>query len=347
MKSRAPYLCVLLLILAASTLLISAAPPHYQLINKYTLGGEGFWDYLVVDSAARRVYITRGTHVMVVDADSGKPVGDIPDTPGVHGVALVQDLGKGFTSDGQKNTVTMFDMKTLKPTGNVEVGNGPDAIVYDPASKRVFTMNGRGHDTTAIDAASGKVAGTLPLKGKPEFAQADGTGHVFVNIEDTSELVMFDSKNLKEMARWKLAPCEEPTGLALDNKHHRLFVGCGGNKMMAVVDATSGKVITTLPAGGGIDATGFDPGTMLAFATGGGGNGTLTVVHEDSPEKFTVVENVDTAPRARTLALDPKTHYVYTVTAQFGPAPQPTAENPRPRPPLVPGSFEMLVFGPK
>ncbi len=347
MKTCIRYLSVLFLIVAAPTLLISAPPPHYQLLNKYTLGGEGFWDYLVVDSAARRVYITRGTHVMVVDADSGKPVGDIPDTPGVHGVALVEDLGRGFTSNGQKNTVTVFDMKTLKPTGTIDVGNGPDAIVYDPASKRVFTMNGRGHDTTAIDAASGKVAGTLALGGKPEFAQADGAGHVFVNIEDTSELVMFDSKNLKEMARWKLTPCEEPTGLALDNANHRLIVGCGGNKMMAIVDATSGKLITTLPAGAGIDAAGFDPGTMLAFTTGGGGNGTLTVVHEDSPDKFTVVENVDTAPRARTMALDPKTHYVYTVTAQFGPAPQPTAENPRPRPALVPGSFEMLVLGPK
>lgn len=343
MARRSPLMMVLLIVLAAIGLL--ALPQiDYKVINRVTLGGEGGWDYLLVDSDAHRIYISRGSHVMVVDADSLKPVGDIPDTAGVHGIALAPEFGRGFTSNGQANTVTIFDPKTLNKIGSVNVGTNPDAILYDPASKRVFTMNGRSHDTTAVDAKSGTVAGTLPLGGKPEFAQADGNGHVFVNIEDTSEIVQFDSKNLKEMNRWKLAPCEEPTGLALDNNTHRLFAGCG-NKLMAVVDAMNGKVITTLPIGPGVDASAFDPATKLAFASCGGGNGTLTIIREDSPDKFTVVGNVETAPGARTMALDRNTHNVYTVTAKFNPTPQPTAENPRPRRSIVPGSFELLVLG--
>jgi DNA-binding beta-propeller fold protein YncE len=336
----------LAVLISLAALALFAAPQiDYKVINKVTLGGEGGWDYLMVDAAARRIYISRGTHVMVVDADSLKQVGDIPETPGVHGIAIADDLHRGFTSNGQANTVTVFDPKTLNKIGEpIAVGTNPDAILYDPASKRVFTMNGRSHDTTAVDAASGKVVGTLPLGGKPEFAQADGAGHVFVNIEDTSEIVQFDAKNLKEMNRWKLAPCEGPSGLALDNKAHRLFAVCG-NKLMAVMDATNGKIITTLPIGAGTDAAAFDPATKLAFASCGGGTGTITIVREDSPDKFTVVGDVETAPRARTMTFDPKTHNLFTVTAQFNPAPAPTAENPRPRPAMVPGSFVLIELG--
>lgn len=327
----------------ASMLLTGAAPKtEYRQLARYQLGGEGGWDYLTIDSAARRLYITRGTHVMVVDPDSGKPLGDIANTPGVHGVALAPDLERGFTSNGRENTVTIFDPKTLKEIARPKVGDGPDAIAYDPASRRVFTFNGRGHDTTAIDAGTGVVAGSIPLGGKPEFGVSDGQGRMYVNIEDKSEVVEFDPQKLTVLHRWPLAPCETPTGLAIDKKHRRLFVGCG-NRLMAVMNADDGKVITTLPIGAGVDATAFDDATQLAFSSNG--SGSLTVVHEDSPDKYTVVQTVETARGARTMTLDPKTHNVYTVTAQFGPAPAPTPEQPRPRPAMVPGSFELLVFG--
>ena len=342
MTSRSRLL--LLLTLFATVTLLAAPQAGYNVTKRATLGGEGFWDYLTVDSAARRVYISRGTHVMVIDADSLKPVGDIPDTPGVHGIALAPELGRGFTSNGQKNTVTIFDPKTLSKISEVSVGTAPDAIIYDPASKRVFTFNARSHDTTAVDAKSGAVAGTLALGGKPEFAQPDEKGHMFVNIEDTGELVQFDTQKLTEMNRWKLAPCEEPSGLAFDKEHQRVFSVCG-NKLMTVVDATNGKLITTVPIGGGADGVKFDSARRLVFASCGQ-SGTMVIVHEDSPAKFSAFATVETAPGARTLALDPKTHDVYTVTAQVQPPPAATPDNPRPRRTMVPGSFQVLVVGP-
>jgi DNA-binding beta-propeller fold protein YncE len=321
---------------------LAAADGNYHLLKKVVLGGEGGWDYLICDSAARRVYISRGTHVMVVDADSYAVVGDIPGTNGVHGIALAPKLGRGFTSDGRANAVTIFDLKTLKVLGTAPTGEGPDAIVYDPASQRVFTLNGRAGSATAIDAASGKPAGTITLGGRPEFAAADGQGHLYNNLEDKSELLQIDSQKLTVTARWPLAPCESPSGLALDRKHRRLFAGCH-NRMMAVVDADSGKVLAMPAIGQGVDANAFDPGTKLAFSSNG--DGTLTVVHEDSPEKFTPVASVPTQRGARTMALDLKTHHIFLVTAEFGPPPAPTPERPRPRPQAVPGSFTLLVFG--
>jgi YVTN family beta-propeller protein len=319
----------------------AAAPAGYHVAKTYKLGGEGGWDYLFVDSAARRVYVSRGTHVMVVDADSGSVVGDIPDTTGVHGIAIDSDLLKGFTSNGRDGSVTVFDTKTLKAITKIKVGQNPDAILFDPASGRVFTFNGGSKDATAIDAKGETVAGTVALGGKPETGVSDERGHVFVNIEDKSELVEIDARKLTVMNRWPLAPCEEPSGLAIDRKHRRLFAGCS-NKLMAVVDADTGKVVTTLPIGSGVDANGFDPETSLAFASNG--DGTLTVVHEDSPDKFTVVENAATQRGARTMSLDAKTHRVYLVSAEFGPPPAPTAERPRPRPSVVPGSFTLIVM---
>ncbi|HEY6337895.1 MAG TPA: YncE family protein [Candidatus Sulfotelmatobacter sp.] len=321
---------------------LAAAGPGYHVVNTFKLGGDGGWDYLTADASARRIYISRGTHVMVVDADSGKSVGDIPDTPGVHGIALAPELGRGFVSNGREGTVSIFDIKTLATISKVKVGENPDAILYDPATKRVFTFNGRSHDSTAIDGASGKVLGTIKLDGKPEFAASDAKGRIFANIEDKSELVAIDPNKLEIAATWPLAPCTEPSGLSIDRKHHRLFVGCD-NKMMAVVDADSGKVLATPAIGDGVDATTFDDETGLAFASCG--EGVLTVVKEESPEKFSVAENVPTQQGARTLALDAKTHNVFVVTAKFGPPPAATPDNPHPRRSILPDSFVVLVVG--
>jgi len=327
-----------------AALAIAAAGPGYHVTTTYKVGGEGGWDYLTADASARRLYISRSTHVIVLDLDSGKNVGDIPDTQGVHGIALAADLGRGFTSNGREGTVTIFDLQTLKPIGErVKVGENPDAILYDPATKRVFTFNGRSHDSTAIDAASGKVLGTIKLDGKPEFAASDAKGTVFVNIEDKSELTAIDANKLGVKQTWPLAPCKEPSGLAIDRKNRRLFSGCD-NRMMAVVDADSGKVLATPAIGEGVDATAYDDETGLAFASCGE-DGVLTVVKEESPDKFSVVENVPTEKSARTMALDTKTHNVYTVAAKFGPRPAPTPQNPRGYPPVLPDSFVVVVVG--
>src|ERR1700730_3329308 len=321
----------------------AAGGSGYKVTQKYTLGGEGGWDYLTMDSAGRRLYLTRGNHVMVVDADSGKPVADIADLAGTHGVALAVGLGKGFISNGRNSTITVFDLKTDKVLDTVKsTGENPDAIIYDPASKRVFAFNGRSKNATVIDAATGKVAGTVALDGRPEFAASDGKGKVFVNIEDKAEVQAIAAKTLAILATWPLAGCEEPSGMAIDRAHGRLVIGCA-NKVMPIVDTASGKVVATVPIGQGVDATGFDPGTGLAYSSNG--EGTLTVVHEDAPDKWTVVDNVPTQKGARTMALDEKTHQVYLVTAQFGEPPAPTKEQPRPRPPMVPGTFTLLVVG--
>jgi YVTN family beta-propeller protein len=279
---------------------------------------------------------------MVVDADTSAVVGDIPNTNGVHGIAIVTDVGKGFTSNGRDNAVTVFDLKTLKAIANVPAGRNPDAIIYDPFSKRVFAFNGASHDATAIDARTNAVVGVIALGGKPEFAVADEKGHVYVNIEDKNEIVQFDPVKLTVENHWSIAPGDEPSGLAMDRKHRRLFSVCG-NKLMTVVNADNGKLITTLPIGAGSDAAAFDPETGFAFSSNG--EGTLTVIHEDSPDKFTAVENVPTQARARTMALDTKTHQVFLVSAEFGPVPAATAQQPRPRAPMVQGTFTLLVLG--
>ncbi|MGE5327042.1 MAG: YncE family protein [Deltaproteobacteria bacterium] len=318
------------------------ADSGYHLLKQVHLGGEGFWDYMTMDGQARRLYITHGTHVMVLDADSYQVVGDIPDTQGVHGVALAPEFGRGFTSNGRTATVTIFDLKSLKKIGEAKTEEGPDGILYDPASKRVFTFNGPANSTTAIDAATGHVAGSVALGGRPEFAVADGEGHLFNNLEDKSEVVEIDSRGLKVVNRWPLAPCESPSGMAMDTEHRRLFIGCH-NQMMAVMNADSGKVVATVPIGRGVDANRFDPRTQLAYSSNG--DGTVTVVHEDSPDKYSVIENVQTERGARTMEIDPQTHRIFTVTAQFGEAPPPKPGERFSRPPILPDSFELLVFG--
>jgi hypothetical protein len=329
----------LLALIGISPAILSAQNARgYHVMKTLPVGGDEGWDYVAVDSTARRVYVSHGTHVVVLDADSGAAVGDIPDTQGVHGIAIASDLGRGFTSNGRANTVTIFDLKTLKTLGTVKTGVNPDAIVYDAGTKRVFSMNGRSQDLTAINASDGSVAGTLALGGKPEFAVADGKGSVYVNIEDKSELVQFDPQKLTVVHRWPLAGCEEPSGLAMDLKSRRLFAGCG-NKIMAVVDADSGKIVSKVPIGDGVDANGFDPATMLAFSSNG--EGTLTVVHEDSADKFTVVENVTTKKSARTMGLDLKTHNIFLPAAEFDP-PAPGERRGK----MKPGSFVVLVVAP-
>jgi len=332
----------------SSLLLFGAARPSpdapgYHLLKKIAAGGDGGWDYLTLDSAARRLYVTRSSRVLVFDADSGSPVGEIPDTAGVHGVALAPDLNRGFTSNGRSSTVTIFELKSLRVLSEVKTtGENPDAILYDPASRRVFAFNGRGANATAIDAADGRVLGTVALGGRPEFAASDGKGRVFVNIEDKSLVAVLDAQKLAVEKRWPLAPCEEPSGMAIDREHGRLFIGCH-NRMMAAVDTESGRIVETVPIGAGVDANAFEPATGLAFASCG--DGTLTVVHEDSPDRLTVVQTVETQRGARTMALDEKTHDVFLATAEFGPPPSPTADQPHPRPSIVPGSFVLLVFG--
>jgi DNA-binding beta-propeller fold protein YncE len=337
--------------LAASALALLAAvapaaaqtPQPYHVARQITLGGEGFWDYLGIDTVARRLYVSHGTRVEVVDLVRDTAMGFIPNTPGVHGIAIANELGRGFTSDGRDSAVTIFDLKTLATIGTVNVGaRNPDAILYDPASRRVFTMNGGSGNATAIDAASGMVAGVVALNGRPEFGVADGRGMIYVNIEDSSAIVAFNARTLRIEARWPLAPCEGPSGLAMDRAHRRLFAGCG-NGLMAVLDADNGHVVTTLPIGRGVDANRFDPGTGFAFASCGR-DSVLTVVHEDDPDHYTVVANVPTRLGARTMEVDPTTHRVFLSTAQFGPAPAPTPERPRPRPTIVPGSFMVLVL---
>jgi DNA-binding beta-propeller fold protein YncE len=320
---------------------LAAAAPGYRLVNAYKVGGDGGWDYLTADAAARRLYISRATHVLVLDLDSGKTVGDIADTPGVHGIALAPELGRGFISNGREGTVSIFDLKTLATSSKVKVGDNPDAILYDPATKRVFTFNGKSQDSTAIDATNGTVLGTIKLDGKPEFAASDGKGGIFVNIEDKSELTAINANKLEVKTKWPLAPCQEPSGLSMDKKNRRLFVGCD-NKMMAVVNADTGKVLATPAIGEGVDATAFDEGTGLAFASCG--EGMLTVVREDSPEQFSVAESVPTQQGARTMALDSKTHNVYVVTAKLGPPPAATTDNPHPRRSILPDSFVVLVL---
>lgn len=320
----------------------AAGASGYHLIKKVKLGGTGGWDYLTVDQATHRVFISRGTKVIVVDPTTEKVLGEIPDTQGVHGIALAAEFNRGYTTNGRTSNSTIFDMTTLKKLGEAKTDKDPDAVIYDPFSKRVFTFNGDASSSTAIDAATGNVAGTVALGGGPEFAASDGKGKIFVNLEDKSQLVKFDARTLKVENTWPLAPCESPSGLAIDAEHEVLVVGCH-NKLMTFVDGNSGKVVGTVPIGQGVDANRFDPGTGYAFASCG--DGTLTIAHEDSPSKFSLVEMINTQRGARTMALDRSNHNVYLVTADFGSAPAATADNPRPRPAILPDTFVLLVYG--
>jgi len=332
---------------AASVLLIftgTASGQNYKLIRRIPVGAEGGWDYIKVDADAQRLYVARGDHMMIVDEVSGKVLGDVPNTKGIHGTAIASALGKGYTSNGQASTVTVFDLKTLKPITDIKTtGDNPDSIIYDPATKRVFTMNGRSNNSTVIDATTDKVVGTVDLGGKPEEPALDGRGNMFVNLEDKSSIMEFDTKTLAVKGTWSLAPCDGPSALAADTKNHRLFAAC--DKMIAVFNPDTGKVVATPAIGGDPDGDGFDPGNGLVFASVR--EGLLTVIHQDSPDKYSIVGNVNTQFGARTMTLDPKTHHVFTETADFKPAAPPTPDNPRPRPQAIPNSFVILELGPQ
>jgi DNA-binding beta-propeller fold protein YncE len=326
-------------------LLVAAAAfaaEGYHVLNKIKIGGTGGWDYVTVDSNAHRLYATHGTTVDVVDLDGGKVVGSIPQLHGVHGVALVPDLNKGFISNGQSNSVTIFDLKTLAKTGEPATGMNPDSICYEPKSQRVFTFNGRSNDSTAIDAKTGEPLSTFPVGGRPEFCVADGSGKLYVNLEDKNAIVEIDAAKPAVLRTASIAPCEEPSGLAIDNKDGVLFSVCS-NKMMAVTDLKSLKVMATPAIGPGPDATGFDPGTGLAFSSNS--DATLTIV-KNSGGKWDTVDTVQTEPRARTMAVDPRTHRVYLLAAEYGPAPVPkSGEKKAGRPPVLPDTFHVLVVG--
>jgi YVTN family beta-propeller protein len=303
------------ILLVAFTLSSAWSADSYQIKKKISIPGQGSWDYLTVDEGARRLYVSHGTQVEVLDLDSGAIVGKIENTQGVHGIAIAPDQGRGFVSDGQSSTVTIFDLKTLKTIAEVPTGKKPDAIIYDPATSRVFAFNGGSNSATVIEAKDGKVAGTIDLGGGPEFAAADGNGYVYNNLEDESLVLKINSRTLKVEQRWPTAPCSSPSSMAIDSANRTLFLGCR-SKVMAVMDADTGKIITTLPIGDHVDATAFDVETRLIFNSNG--EGTVTVIRQDSPDKYSTVETVKTLPRAKTSALDPKTHQLFLSTAESG-----------------------------
>ena len=341
-RRTGPLVCLALL----AGMIVYAAPQAggYHVIKRMQIGGDGGWDYLLIDPETHHLFIARGSHFQVLDVTAGKVISDIEiaNSKNSHGITLAKDLGKAFTSNGDANTVSVVDLKTLKATQVIDIpGKDPDSIRYDDATKKVFTFNGKSHDSTVLDATSGKVIGTVKLSGKPEEAVLDGKGNMWVNIEDKSSIVEFDTKSYAIKGEWPLAPCEGPSAMAYDSKNRRIFVAC--DKVMVVVSADNGKVVASPPIGGDPDGNGYDPGTGMAFASCR--DGFVSVIHQDSPDKYTVVGNINTQAGTRTMSLDPTTHHVYTVTADFKPAAAPTPDNPRPRPTQIAGSFVVLEIG--
>jgi YVTN family beta-propeller protein len=333
-------LIILVILLAAVPVAAAPQSVSYHLAHTFVLGGTGGWDYLTYDASFHRLFVSRATHVMVVDPRTGTVVGDIPNTPGVHGIALAPELKKGFTSNGADGTVTVFNLSTLATIATIQTGaKNPDGIAYDPVTARVFTFNGGSNDATAIDARTNAVVATIPLGGRPEFPAVDGRGMVYDNVESTSEIVAIDARSAKITARFPLGSCLHPSGLSIDERNRRLFTACTGE--MGVVDADSGKVVATIPTGAGTDATRYDPSSRVAFASNGR-DATLTVVQEYASNQFALVQNATTALGARTMALDPQTSEIYLVTAKMLANPHPTSY--RDRYTAVPGTFELLVM---
>src|ERR1700676_2945638 len=329
------------ILLPLTGLLAASSLGGYHLLKKIPVPGDGSKDYLTIDEGARRLYVSHGTQVNVIDLDSEQVVGKVSDLKGVHGIGVAPELGRGFITNGLLNTVTIFDLKTLKHLDEIKASINPDGILYDSTTGRVFAANKHGDSVTAFEAADGKVAGTILLKGDPESPVSDGKGNVWVNLEHWSTLVRIDGRNLTVTGRWPTAPCDDPAPMAIDRKQNRLFIGCG-NEVLAVAEPDTGKIITTLPIGPDVDAVAFDPSTGLIFSAN---DGTVTVIHQDSVDKYSVVETVKTKPQAVTLALDPKTHRIYVSSSELGPAPAPTPVSAHPERPMLPGTFEVLVFG--
>ncbi|HEY8938029.1 MAG TPA: YncE family protein [Cyclobacteriaceae bacterium] len=334
---------IILAVFALFTTQLCAQSPAFHLIKKTVIGGEGGWDYLTVDSENRRLYVSHSTQVEVLNADTHKKVGVITNTQGVHGIAIVSKAGRGITTNGKTNSATIFDLKTLKTIAEVPTGKNPDALLYDNFSNRVFIFNHSGGSVTAVDIKESKVLGTLNLDGEGvEAGVSDEKGTIFVNLEDNSEIVSFDAKTLTIKNRWKVTPGEEPTGLALDIKTHRLFTVCH-NELMMILDSDNGKIIAQVPIGKHVDGAAFDPATGLIFTSNG--EGSITVIKEISANEFKVIETIKTEAGARTITLDSKTHHIFVSSAQYGETPAATSENPHPRPSVVPGTFMVLEYG--
>lgn len=333
---RNPVLAVVALAAMMSALAADTASSQFKVIKKFALDGGGRWDYVTVDAVSRRVYMSRATHVTVLDADSGAVVGEIPETPGVHGIAVAPELGVGFTTNGGENRISVFDLKTLKVLSKIEAGAGPDSILFHPTTRTLFVQNGKGNSSSVIDATTKQVVATIPLGGKPEFAVYDDNGNVFINLEDKNAIVVLDAANKKVKATWLLAPCEGPGGLAIDRHSHTLFSACN-NRLLAVVDSDSGTIRQTLPIGDDCDGTMFDSETGYVFTANGAG--TVTIAHKDASGKYTVVQNLSTQPGSKTLGIDPVKHRIYLPAAKF---PSDPTAHPRPNP--VPGSITVLVI---
>jgi DNA-binding beta-propeller fold protein YncE len=330
---------IALIALGLLTAATCGAQGSYHFLKEIPITGEGGWDYLSVDPSARRLYMSHGNEVVVVDLVTETVTGRITNTLGVHGVAIAPELGRGFVSDGKENKASIVDLKTLETLSKVTTGQNPDGMLYEPGRQEAYMFNGRSHSATVISAKSGKVVATIILMGKPEFAAADpAAGRVYDNLEDKSEVVVIETATHRVVNHWPIAPGQEGSGMAIDTAHHRLFIGCGGSKTMVMMDSTTGKVITSVPIGDGVDACAFDAGTQLAFSSCR--DGTTTIAHEDAPDKLTVVQTLTTEPSARTMTLDPKTHRIYLPAAKFGPP----VEGQR-RPPMIPGSLHLLVYG--
>jgi DNA-binding beta-propeller fold protein YncE len=333
-----------LVVVTTCAIAIGAAGAYHQ-VKKIPIPGDGGWDYVAADSDARRLYVSHDTEIVVLDLDSGAIVGKIAGGPNMHGAAIASEFGRGFISESNPGSVVIFDLKTLAKIGEVRVGDDPNGIIYDHKTKRIFTADRGSKRITAIDAETGKIAGTIEnLGGRTEHLASDEAGHVFLNMQDRNTLLKLDAKELKVLETWPTAPCEAPSSMDMDRVHARIFIGCRGAGMMAVVDATSGKMVATNPIGGGIDAAEFDPKTGLVyFATGA--SSALSIFRQNSRDEYELVENVQTQVGARTMAVDRKTGRVYVAAAELGPRPAPTSENPRARPPVIPGSFSVLVIG--
>lgn len=331
-------LTFVLFALGSSPALVAA---QYAIVNTFAVGGSGSWDYVVPDPPSHRVFIGRQSRVMVVDERNGKVLGEVMDIHGAHGTAIAEKSGHGFATSGNDSSIVMFDLKTYKILGRVHAAEDADAIVYDPVSNRVFSLNGDAHSSTVVDPASGKVVTNIPLGGKPEYGASGGDGMVYANITDNSEVVEIDAKKLTVVRRWSTAPCKQPVAMAIDRAHHRLFSGCRSG-VMAVSDISAGKVVATVPIGTGTDGAAYDPASGDAFASCA--DGTLAVIHQDSPDSYHLVQTLTTAPGARNMGLDPTTHQLFVVSAKMGPAPaEATPENPRRRPQVIPGSFVVMV----
>ncbi len=334
---------ILLLALVAAPSLAAQSSQSYEITHTYNVGGEGGWDYVVPDAPNHRVFIGRQTRVMVVDMNNGRLIAEVTGIHGAHGTAVAPGTGHGFATSGNDSSIVMFDLKTYRTLARIPAAEDADAIIYDPASKRIFSFNGDANSSTVVDPLKGTLVTNIPLGGKPEYGQSARNGKIYVNLVDSSQVVEIDARMLTVTRRWSTAPCKNPVSMAIDTRHQRLFSGCRSG-VMAISDYKNGTVVATVPIGQGVDGAGYDPALRDAYASNG--DGTLTVIHQDAPDKYHVAETVKTGERGRNMGLDPASHRIYVVSAKFGPVPDSTATNPRRRPPILPGSFMVIVVEP-